>query len=83
VKDQKVRRETETFSEFIVFQPRQDMSDEILFLFNRFISSDHVDFRLDVTDAIITWAYGEAGHLNFQLWIRRSSGSRPPRLSAW
>jgi hypothetical protein len=69
VKDRKVRRETKTFSEFIVFQPRQDTSDEILFLFDRFISSDHVDFCLYVTDAFITWAC-EAKYLNFQLWIK-------------
>jgi hypothetical protein len=79
-KNREVRRETETFSEFIVFQPRQDTSDEILFLFDRFISYDHVDLRLDVTefgsitDAVITWACGEVAHLKFQLWIRAVFG---------
>jgi hypothetical protein len=79
-RNREVRRETETFSESIVFQPRMDTSDEILFLFDRCISYDHVDLRLDVTefgsitDAVITWACGEAAHLKFQLWIRAVFG---------
>jgi hypothetical protein len=74
--NREIRRAYETFSEDIAFQPRSDTSDEILFLFDRFIHYDHVDIRLDITefgaitDAVISWACGEVTHLKFQLWIR-------------
>jgi hypothetical protein len=70
------RRVYETFAEDVVFLPRSETSDEILFLFDRYIHYDHVDLRLDITefgsitDAVISWTSGEASHLKFQLWIR-------------
>jgi hypothetical protein len=74
--NREIRRAYETFSQDIVFPERSDTSDQILFLFDRFIHYDHVDVRLDIsefgaiTDAVISWACGEPTHLKFQLWIR-------------
>jgi hypothetical protein len=71
-----MRRVYETFSQDITFPARSDASEEILFLFDRFIHYDHVDVRMDIsefgsiTDAVISWACGKPTHLKFQLWIR-------------
>jgi hypothetical protein len=79
-RDREVRREQASFSRNIVFEPRRDVSDEILFFFDRFISYDRIDLRLVVaefgalTDAVIRWTTGEVGHLKFQFWIRTIFG---------
>jgi hypothetical protein len=78
--NREVRREFQSFSERITFPPREDTSADIQFFFDRYLSYDHVDLRIDmmesgsITDAVITWTSGEQSHLKFQLWIRTIFG---------
>jgi hypothetical protein len=78
--DRELRGSTATLSRPVMCDPRGETSRKILFLFDRFIRDDHVDSRSDVTefgeitDAVISWSYGEFAHLTFQMWIRALFG---------
>jgi hypothetical protein len=71
-----VRRDQRTFSQNIVFPPNEISSEPILFFFDRFLSYDRTEVRLDLieftslTSAVFTWAHADEKHVIFQIWIR-------------
>ena len=75
-----VRRESGSFHEAVHFAPRQELSEEIPFFFDRFLRYDRVEVRIDfsgfelLTDAVIIWQVGDINHLKFQLWLRATFG---------
>jgi hypothetical protein len=78
--NRQVRREERSITQNVSFVVSRDRSDDILFFFDRFLSYDRVDLRIDfaqtssVSDAVVYWARGETAHLKFQAWIRMAFG---------
>jgi hypothetical protein len=71
-----VRREQQSFAHSLVFGEGENISAPIVFLFDRFISYDRADIRLDIIESgsvdsvFFSWTYADEKHLSFQLWIR-------------
>ena len=77
---QELRREEGSFSDVVRFGEKQEVSEEIPFFFDRFLSYDHVELRIDfmsfetVSDAVVIWQVGDVSHLKFQLWLKATFG---------
>jgi hypothetical protein len=71
-----VRRDQQFFSQFLQFRDGENTSESIIFFFDRFLTYDRADIRLDLIEmgsldsAVFSWTYGDEKHFSFQLWIR-------------
>jgi hypothetical protein len=71
-----IQREQGEIAQYFDFAKGQTKSREVNFFFDRFVSADQLDLRIDSTevrsiaDIVIIWTTGEVRHIQFQAWIR-------------
>ncbi|OHT07612.1 hypothetical protein TRFO_24191 [Tritrichomonas foetus] len=75
-RNEEVRRETGNFADKVILQPFSTTTEPLHFFFDRFISYDQLDIRIDFTksdnieEAILSATSGDGGHLKYQFYVR-------------
>lgn len=73
---QEINRESGSYKNDLVIQKSSTNTEPLHFFFDRYISYDQIDVRIDfdsfkgLDEAILTTTYGDGSHLKYQLYLR-------------